>query len=121
MHARRSTYDTTRPFTAWVHAIARYKLIDYFRRARRRAEEPLDDADALFSVSDSNSVEARIDVERLLRRLPEKSRRLVRDVKIQGLSTAEAAERNAMSESAVKVGVHRALKSLGAGIEEDES
>ena len=32
MHARRSSYDTTRPFTAWVHAIARYKLIDHFRR-----------------------------------------------------------------------------------------
>jgi RNA polymerase sigma-70 factor (ECF subfamily) len=121
MHARRSTYDTSRPFTAWVHAIARYKLIDHFRRNRRRAEEPLDDPDLLFSSSDSNSVEAKIDVDRLLRRLPAKTRRLVRDVKIHGLSTIEAAQQNKISESAVKVGVHRALKSLGAGIEEDES
>lgn len=121
MHARRSTYDTARPFTAWVHAIARYKLIDHFRRTRRRAEEPLDDLEELFSYSDSNAVEARIDVDRLLRNLPEKSRRLVRDVKIHGLSTIEAAGRHDMSESAVKVGVHRALKSLGADIEDDTS
>ena len=121
MHAHRSTYDTTRPFTSWVHAIARYKLIDHFRRTRRRSEESLDDVDAVFSFSDSNAVEAKIDVDRLLRSLPEKSRRLVRDVKIRGLSTVEAAERNAMSESAVKVGVHRALKSLGADLKEGES
>ena len=121
MHARRSTYDTSRPFTAWVHSIARYKLIDHFRRNKRRAEEPLDDMDQLFAVSDSNEVEARIDVDRLLQRLPPKSRRLVRDVKLRGLSTLEAAQQNSISESAVKVGVHRALKSLNAEIQDEES
>ena len=121
MHTRRSTYDASRPFTAWVHSIARYKLIDHFRRNRRRAEEPLDDLDQLFAVSDSSAVEARIDVDRLLRRLPQKSRRLVQDVKILGLSTTEAAEQNRISESAVKVGVHRALKSLGSGLKDEES
>jgi len=92
MHARRSTYDTSRPFTAWVHAIARYKLIDHFRRTKRRAEDSLDDPGQLFAFSDANAVEAQIDVDRLLQRLPEKTRRLVRDVKIHGLSTAEAAD-----------------------------
>jgi RNA polymerase sigma-70 factor, ECF subfamily len=121
MHARRSTYDTSRPFTAWVYSIARYKLIDHFRRNKRRAEEPLDDMDQLFAISDSNEVEARIDVDRLLQRLPPKSRRLVRDVKLRGLSTVEAAQQNRISESAVKVGVHRALKSLGAEIQDEES
>ncbi len=115
MHTRRQTYDPTRPFTAWVHAIARYKLIDYYRRTKRRAEDPLDDADMLFSSSDAQAAEAQLDVERLLHRLPEKTRRLIRDVKIEGLSTAEAAARHGMSESAVKVGVHRGLKSLGLG------
>jgi RNA polymerase sigma-70 factor (ECF subfamily) len=121
MHARRLTYDTTRPFTAWVHAIARYKLIDHLRRTKRRAEDPLDDPDILFGSEDANAAEAHIDVEQLLRRLPEKTRRLIRDVKIEGLSTAEAAARHEMSESAVKVGVHRGLKSLGARIEDEGS
>jgi len=121
MHARRSTYDTSRPFTAWVHSIARYKLIDHFRRNRRRAEELLDDMEQLFSISNSNAVDARIDVDRLLQRLPQKTRRLVQDVKIRGLSTAEAAQKNSISESAVKVGVHRAIKSLGSEIQDEES
>jgi RNA polymerase sigma-70 factor (ECF subfamily) len=120
MHTRRETYDPSRPFTAWVHAIARYKLIDHFRRTKRRAEDPLDNPDLLFTSSDAQAAEAQLDVERLLDRLPEKTRRLIRDVKIEGLSTAEAAARHAMSESAVKVGVHRGLKALGAGVGDEE-
>ncbi|MEJ1970545.1 MAG: sigma-70 family RNA polymerase sigma factor [Rhizomicrobium sp.] len=121
MHTRRSTYDPTRPFTAWVHAIARYKLIDYYRRIKRRAEDPLDDPDILFGSEDADAAEAQLDVERLLDRVPEKTRRLIRDVKIEGLSTAEAAARHGMSESAVKVGVHRGLKTLASQIGEDGS
>jgi RNA polymerase sigma-70 factor (ECF subfamily) len=75
----------------------------------------------LFSISNSNAVDARIDVDRLLQRLPQKTRRLVQDVKIRGLSTAEAAQKNSISESAVKVGVHRAIKSLGSEIQDEES
>ena len=121
MHARRATYDPSRPFTAWVHAIARHKLIDHYRRSRRRAEQPLDDADVLFSSQASGAAEAQLDVERLLGQLPERTRRLIRAVKIEGLSTAEAAARHGMSESAVKVSVHRGLKSLGTRFGEEEA
>ncbi|MEI9993036.1 MAG: sigma-70 family RNA polymerase sigma factor [Rhizomicrobium sp.] len=120
MHTRRATYDPSRPFTAWVHAIARYKLIDFYRRNRRRAEDPLDDPDILFGSQESEAAEAQLDVERLLSRLPEKTRRLIRDTRIEGLSTAEAAARHGISESAVKVGVHRGLKALGSSLEEGE-
>ena len=34
IHARRATYDPALPFTAWVYGIARYKLIDEYRRAQ---------------------------------------------------------------------------------------
>ena len=120
MHTRRSTYDPSRPFTAWIHAIARYKLIDYFRRHKRRAEDPLDDAQALFGAEDAQAAEAHLDVERLLGQLPAKTARLIRDTRIEGLSTAETAARYGLSESAVKVGVHRGLKSLGRSVGEDE-
>jgi RNA polymerase sigma-70 factor (ECF subfamily) len=52
MHTRRATYDDRQPFTPWVHAIARYKLIDHFRRSSRRRTFPMDDAGDLFSESD---------------------------------------------------------------------
>ena len=120
MHTRRATYDPARPFTAWVHAIARYKLIDHFRRNKRRAEDPLDDTAQVFAAEDANAAEAGLDVERLLDRLPEKTRRLIRDTKLEGLSTAEAAAKYGISESAVKVGVHRGLKALGARVGDEE-
>ena len=32
LHNQRHTYDVSQPLTAWVHAIARYKMIDWLRR-----------------------------------------------------------------------------------------
>lgn len=116
IHTKRATYDPSLPFTAWLHAIARYKLIDHFRRAKLRRTLPIEDAENVLADSDHEDVAARRDVERLLARLPEKKRELVRQVKLEGLSTAEAASRGGISESAVKVGVHRALKALSAMI-----
>ena len=52
-------------------------------------------------------------VEKLLDKLPEAKRRLVRDIKIEGESVADVAARTGMSETAVKVSVHRAIKLLG--------
>jgi RNA polymerase sigma-70 factor (ECF subfamily) len=43
-------------------------------------------------------------------------RRAIECVKLDGLSVAEAAGRCGMSESAVKVNVHRGLKALAASI-----
>ena len=50
IHARRATYDPAQPFTAWVYGIARYKLIDEYRREKRRAAVPLDEAPDLFAL-----------------------------------------------------------------------
>ena len=35
IHRKRATYDPSLPFTAWLHGIARYRLIDFLRRDRR--------------------------------------------------------------------------------------
>lgn len=116
IHAKRATYDRSLPFTAWLHAVARYKMIDHFRRAKLRRTLPIETADSVLADESPESVSAKRDVEKLLARLPEAKRELLRQVKIEGLSTQEAAQRTGMSESAVKVGVHRALKSLAAMI-----
>jgi len=42
----------------------------------------------------------------------------VKDIKLDGVSVAEVAARTGMSESAVKVTVHRAIKSLGEDVKE---
>ena len=116
IHTRRATYDTRLPFTAWLHAIARYKLIDHFRRAGIRRTLPLEDAETVVAEQESETAGARRDVEKLLSALSPARQELMRQVKIEGLSTTEAAQRSGMSESAVKVGVHRAMKALSAMI-----
>jgi RNA polymerase sigma-70 factor (ECF subfamily) len=114
VHTRRATYDVNQPFTAWAYAIARYKLIDALRRGRAHLRAPLEDADVLFVAPGAEAAMARRDLERVLAKLPKRTQALIRDVKLAGLSTREAAEKHGMSESAVKVAVHRGLKALGA-------
>ncbi len=119
VHNKRHTYEPDQPVTAWLHAIARYKLIDLLRaRAGREAlHEPLDDEhSALGSEVDSNALEARRDLATLLADLPDKQRLPIQYVKLEGLSVAQTAQRTGLSESAVKVGVHRGLKVLAARI-----
>jgi RNA polymerase sigma-70 factor (ECF subfamily) len=116
IHTKRATYDPALPFTAWLHAIARYKLIDHFRRGKVRRTLPLEDADSVFTEEDAEAATAKRDIEVLLATLPKSKRDLLRQTKIEGLSTAEAAERTGLSESGVKVGVHRAMKALSAMI-----
>ncbi len=120
IHARRATYDPALPFTAWVYGIARYKLIDEYRRSKRHAAVPLEQAGDLFGHDEAAEAIARRDVGKLLAKLPEAKRRLVKDIKLDGVSVADAAARTGMSESAVKVSVHRAIKSLGEGLDKED-
>ena len=49
IHIKRHTYDAAEPLTPWVHAIARYKLIDFLRRTRTSfTEVPIDEADQII-------------------------------------------------------------------------
>ncbi|MGF6505791.1 RNA polymerase sigma-70 factor (ECF subfamily) [Paraburkholderia sp. 32] len=118
VHNARHTYRSQMPLTAWVHAIARYKLMDFFRAYARHESlnDPLDDHLGIFTVSDIEPSEARRDIGKLLEHLPEKQRLPIVHVKLQGMSVAETAQLTGLSESAVKVGVHRGLKLLTARI-----
>ena len=114
MHNQRHTYHSDQPLTAWVHAIARYKMIDLLRaKAGREAlHDPLEDDACLFAESAADAGDARRDLQALLSTLPERQRLPIVHTKIEGLSVSETANLTGMSESAVKVNVHRGLKAL---------
>ena len=118
IHHQRHTYDAGQPVTAWVHAIAKYKLVDLLRRrgSREALTDPLEDGNDLFSSVDSEADDARRDIAKLLNLLPDRQRLPIVHVKLEGLSVAEAASLTGMSESAIKIGVHRGLKKLAATI-----
>jgi RNA polymerase sigma-70 factor (ECF subfamily) len=112
IHARRSTYDRDRPFTPWLHAVARYKLMDHFRQNRSRHSVPIDDVEDFLAEDTSGALEASLDVGRLLDAIPPKRSDLIRRVRIEGQSVAEAATGTGLSEAAVKIGVHRGVKAM---------
>jgi len=120
IHVKRHTYDPAQPLTPWVHAIARYKLIDFLRRNRASfADVPIDEADEVMAHDDNVSAESTYDVRRLMERLPKKMQCSIEAVKLDGLSIAEAAERCGISEPGVKVNIHRGLKALAALIAQE--
>jgi RNA polymerase sigma-70 factor (ECF subfamily) len=120
IHLKRATFDRHFAFTPWVYAIARYKLVDHYRRAGRRQTMALDDAGDLFAEENPEEGAVRRDVATLLARLPARQRELVRDVKIEGFSMEEAAERAGMSVTAAKVSVHRSMKRLAKEVSDED-
>jgi RNA polymerase sigma-70 factor (ECF subfamily) len=120
VHLKRGVYDPAQPFTPWVWAIARYKMLDHFRRVGARRSVPLDDAGELFSEENTEEGAVRRDVDKLLATLPPRQRTLMRDVKLTGLSMEEAAAKSGMSVTAVKVSVHRGMKRLAKEVGDED-
>ncbi len=115
VHTRRVTYDRDRQFTAWLFAIARYKMIDHFRARRQTcAIDGLEEILAIEGFEDSSN--AKMDMDTLLADLPAKQANAIRATRIDGLSITEAADHAGIGESDVKVSIHRGLKALAARI-----
>lgn len=117
VHRKRATFDPSRPFLPWLAAIARYRWIDQLRRNYRVHEVELDDT--LAGDSEEEGIAARLSIERLFGTLPAGQALVIRLVKIEGLSVAEAAEQSGQSEPLVKVNIHRGLKRLAAVVEKE--
>ena len=120
LHTKRDTYDSAYPLTAWLYAIARYRLIDYLRRQRRRGpHQSIDEVELGEPDPDVEASDARRDVATLLEKLPAKQRDAIRLVKLEERSVKEAAEATGLSESDIKISIHRGMKTLmrlmGAG------
>ena len=116
LHNQRHTYRPSERLTPWLYAIARYKLVDWLRlhAPRRAAEIPIDDDidDIALFEGGAAAAEARRDLLKLLDTWPDRHRLPILRVKVEGKSVAEAALHLGMSESAVKIGIHRGLKLL---------
>lgn len=124
MHERRMSFDRAQPLTAWVYAIARYKLIDHLRRKAIRACIDADECEKLFAPDDIEQAAASHDVERMLAILPSAAGEAIRLTKLEGHSVEETAKRIGKSATATKVSIHRGLLRLtqrrGVKIDADE-
>lgn len=117
VHRKLASYDPDRPFLPWLAAIGRYRWVDQLRRVYRQDETVLNE-EIVGEAGDNEDLAARMTLDALLERIPEKQAEVIRLVKITGLSITEAAERTGQSESLVKVNIHRGIKRMNGLIED---
>lgn len=115
IHEKRHTLDPNRPVAPWLHAIARYKLIDHWRK-RGRSPIVLEEADGEVDADGF----AGMDVAALLNELPEAQAEAIRLTQIEGLTGAEASAQVGIGLSAMKLRVHRGMLRLKQIVAEKE-
>jgi RNA polymerase sigma factor (sigma-70 family) len=110
VHAKRHTYVASRPFGAWVTAIARYKWVDRVRDASRFSAVSLDEEIPIEDHEEATISAAALD--HLLGLLKPAQESVIRLVKLKGFSIARASGATGQSASLVKINIHRGLKKL---------
>ena len=120
IHRARATYDPARPFLPWLRAIAQRRAIDGLRRHGRQAvrevhdpiayeghaEETAEADDLLDAQTRGRALRASIET------LPPGQRQAVERLGLRGQSLEEAAAETGRSKVALKVNLHRAIKTL---------
>jgi RNA polymerase sigma-70 factor, ECF subfamily len=116
VHLKRQTWDERQPLLPWVRAIAQNKLIDNLRRRGRRVHVPIDDVSEALAVDEEPTAGNSVDAERILASLKGRERDIVQSISIEGASARQVADRLGMTEGAVRVALHRALKSIAGAL-----
>jgi len=114
VHLKRHTWAEDRPVRPWVYSIARYKIVDALRRRGRDITIPVEDfADVLPAEAEPDPFAIR-DTDRMLDKLDDRSRSILRAVAYGGTKLADLGSRFGLSEGAARVALHRALRKLSA-------
>lgn len=114
IHKARHTYDGKRPIMPWIFSIAKFRITDHLRKhyaqMRNMAVDIADFENILADVterSDSNE-----SIEELLHDVPEKQRKILNMMHVEGYTAKQVGSKLGMKESAVKVAAHRAIKKI---------
>ena len=111
IHTKRHTWREDASILPWIYAIARFKLIDAFRRRGRRVEVAIDDFSDTLAAPEEDRVSQR-DIDRVLDSLSPGQRQVVASISVDGNSISETADKLGMSETAVRVALHRGLAAV---------
>ena len=123
LHAARATYDLARPFKPWLMTIAHNRMVDQARRKSRRAanevtvdEYPTDVADADAGTAAERYGDPE-ELRQAIEALPKGQRSAIELLKLREMSLKQASQATGMSISALKVSVHRAIKTLRTSLQ----
>jgi RNA polymerase sigma-70 factor (ECF subfamily) len=112
IHQKRHTWREDMPVRPWLYAIVRYKVIDAFRARGRHVQVPIEDFAEVLPAEAGPDPTERSDAERVIDQLDPRAARIVRAIGLEGASIAETSAALHMTETAVRVALHRALKRL---------
>lgn len=112
IHLKRQTWRKGEPVRPWLYAVARYKVVDAFRKRGAAINLPIEDfADILPDETVTEPLVSR-DTDLMLAQIDSRSAKLVRAVALDGKSAEEAGETLGLSAGAARVALHRALRRL---------
>ena len=123
IHQARHTYAARRPFRPWLFTIVRHKAIDTLRKQNTRQKitsQYKGEQEILSQPNQQSEAESEMIRGRLLDSLSVEHREVLVLTKIIGFSVAETAEKLGISQSLVKVRVHRAIRKLSCLMEADK-
>ncbi len=115
-----------RAVRAWILALARNKVVDYYRRARRRSHVPLTNVEEHIYEAEEREPEqaflrqeAYTQLQAQVRKLPKAQQEVLQLRFAEGLSCGEIAQVIGRSEKATRALLYRTLKHL-RGIYDNE-
>jgi len=112
IHRKRQTWREDMPVRPWLYAIVRYKVVDALRARGRRVELPVEDFADVLPAEEGPDPTERGDAERVIAALDLRAQRIVRAIGFDGCTIAEVGAELGMTEGAVRVALHRALRKL---------
>jgi RNA polymerase sigma-70 factor (ECF subfamily) len=129
LHGARASYDPSRSFVAWLTAITQRRAIDLLRKQTRRGAREVHAPLAVETHAGEGNPEADAALSSEARRLraavaalPEGQREAVETLALEENSLEDASKRTGRTKSALKVNLHRAIKTLRTrmgGVEAD--
>jgi len=120
VHLKRHTWRPDHPFTPWLRAIARHKMVDFVRGRVRHKGLPIEDFPNVSPVLPVEPVVS-VPMHRLLDDLPRRQRQVVEELGLGGATVADTAAKLNMSPGAVYVAFHRGLARLVARFQAERS
>jgi RNA polymerase sigma-70 factor (ECF subfamily) len=104
----------------WVWAFAHNKLVYHLRRSGRGQHVPIDAFEDLLVADEATPAASGLDAEIAIGRLKGRQRDVVVAISLEGQSAREVGKRLGMTEGAVRVALHRALRSLSKALRNDQ-
>lgn len=116
LHRAMRTFDASRPFDPWFHALVDHVLLASRRRRRRRPVLEAVDDERLAALATDDAPDGDLEriVDAALGRLPAAQAAAVRMLKVDGMTVDDAAARAGTSPGSLRVRAHRGYRALRA-------